>query len=97
MFTKKCSWTSQSIFLSWLRIRRLNSSVYIDDKTLDYLSVNSNPRAGRFYLLPKIHKRGCPGSPVISGCGTCTEQVSEFVDHHITREYLVTLRIANIF
>ena len=45
--------------------------------------VNSNPRAGRFYLLPKIHKRGCPGRPVISGCGTCTERISEFVGYHI--------------
>ena len=30
-----------------------------------------------------IHKRGCPGRPVISGCGTCTERISEFVDYHI--------------
>ena len=33
--------------------------------------------------MPKIHKRGCPGRPVISGCGTCTERISEFVDVHI--------------
>ena len=45
------------------RIRKLFSDGHIDDKTLDYLLVNSNPRAGRFYLLPKIHKRGCPGRP----------------------------------
>ena len=65
------------------RIRKLFSDGHIDDKTLDYLLVNSNPRAGRFYLLPKIHKRGCPGRPVISGCGTFTERISEFVDYHI--------------
>ena len=65
------------------RIHKLNSGGHIDDKTLDYLLVNSNPRAGRFYLLPKIHKKGCPGRPVISGCGTCTERISEFVDSHI--------------
>ena len=45
--------------------------------------VNSNPKAGRFYLLPKIHKRGCPDKPVISGCGTCTERISDFIDYHI--------------
>ena len=27
----------------------------VDDKTLEYLMVN-NPKLGRFYLLPKIHK-----------------------------------------
>ena len=45
--------------------------------------MNSSPRAGRFYLLPKIHKKGCPGRPIISGSGTCTESVSEFIDFHI--------------
>ena len=65
------------------RIKKLSGDGYIDDKTLDYLLVNSTPRAGRFYLLPKIHKKGCPGRPVVSGCGPCTKRVSEFVDFHI--------------
>ena len=65
------------------RIRKLLGDGYIDDKTLDYLLVNSTPRAGRFHLLPNIHKKGCPGRPLVSGCGTCTERVSEFVDFHI--------------
>ena len=45
--------------------------------------MNSTAKAGRFYLLPKIHKKGCPGRPVISGCNTPTEKISEFVDHHL--------------
>ena len=42
----------------------------LDQTTLDYLMVN-NPRLGRFYLLPKIHKRlnSVLGRPVISNCG----------------------------
>ena len=38
----------------------------ISDSTLDYFLVN-NPKLGRFYLLPKIHKRlhHIPGRPVI--------------------------------
>lgn len=40
-------------------------------------------KAERFYLLPKIHKKGCPGRLVISGCNTPTERISEFVDHHL--------------
>ena len=40
---------------------------------------------GKLYLLPKIHKGLCkvPGRPVISNCGTPTEKVSEFLDHHL--------------
>ena len=40
---------------------------------------------GKFYLLPKIHKRlyHVPGRPVISNYGTPTEKVSDFLDHHL--------------
>ena len=40
---------------------------------------------GKLYLLPKIHKRlsNVPGRPFISNCGTPTEKVSEFLDHHL--------------
>ena len=70
----------------------------LEEKTLDplvhkgYLSlanrkylVVSKPRLGKFYLLPKIHKRleNVPGRPVISNCGTATERISEFLDFHI--------------
>ena len=55
----------------------------IDGKTKDYLMVSEDVKPGRFYLLPKIHKRGCPGRPVISGCGTPTEKISAFVDQKV--------------
>ena len=57
---------------------------YIPSKNLEYLVV-PRPRLGRFYLLPKIHKRleNVPGRPVISNCGTATERVSEFLDFRI--------------
>ena len=56
----------------------------VDDKTLEYLMVN-NPKLGRFYLLPKIHKRlnSVPGRPVISNSGFHTEKFSEFLDFHL--------------
>lgn len=38
---------------------------------------------GRFYMLPKIHKEGNPGRPIISGSGTLTEPISSFVDNLI--------------
>ena len=54
-----------------------------NDETKKYLLASGEERAGRFYLLPKIHKEGCPGRPVISGCNTPTEKISRFVDHHL--------------
>ena len=56
----------------------------ISDETLDYFLVN-NPKLGRFYLLPKIHKRlhNVPGRPVISNSGFYTENISAFVEHHL--------------
>ena len=45
------------------------------------------PKAGRFYLLPKIHKAGNPGRPIgrpiVSANGHPTEKISEFVDLHL--------------
>jgi len=56
----------------------------IDKKTKNYLLVNK-PQLGRFYLLPKIHKRtkNVPGRPVISNNGTATENISAFLDFHL--------------
>ena len=56
----------------------------IDEKTLEYFMVN-NPKLGRFYLLPKIHKRlnSVPGRPVISNSGCFTENISAFLDYHL--------------
>ena len=48
-------------------LRKIRNRGDINDETLDYSLVNS-PKLGRFYLLPKIHKRlhNVPGRPVIS-------------------------------
>ena len=56
----------------------------ISDKTLDYFLVN-NPKLGRFYLLPKIHKRlhDVPGRPAISNSSYYTENISSFVEFHL--------------
>ena len=56
----------------------------VNQETMDYF-FNDNPRLGRFYLLPKIHKRfhNVPGILVISNCGYYTENISSFVDSHL--------------
>ena len=56
----------------------------ISDETLDCFLVN-NPKLGRFYLLPKIHKRlhNVPGRPAISNSSYFTENISTFLDFHL--------------
>ena len=51
------------------------SSAYLWEKQCELAS---------FYLLPKIHKKlvNVPGRPVISNCGTDTQQIWEFNDFH---------------
>ena len=65
-------------------IRKLRNRGDISHETLDYFSVN-NPKLGRFYLLPKIHKRlhDVPGRPVISNSGFYTENISSFIEYHL--------------
>ena len=50
-----------------------------------YLQAKDSSKLGRFYLLPKIHKGldNVKGRPVISNCGTLTEHISEYLDHHL--------------
>ena len=56
----------------------------INNKVRDYL-IMKKPQLGRFYLLPKIHKRtpNVPGRPVISNNGRATENISTFLDFHL--------------
>ncbi|XP_078362365.1 uncharacterized protein LOC144646592 [Oculina patagonica] len=54
----------------------------IDKNTYKYLSP-VNPRPGRFYILPKLHKQGHPGRPIVSANGHPTEKISEFVSYHL--------------
>ena len=65
------------------------------EEVTGYLEVNDS-RLGRFYLLPKIRKglSSVKGRPVISNCGSITEHISEYLDHHLnplvsfTRSYV---------
>ena len=67
--------------------KRLNRKKIISEKELKYFSYSFKNASclGKMYLLPKIHKRlyNVAGRPIISNCGTPTEKVSEFLDHHL--------------
>ena len=56
----------------------------IDKIPADYLYIRQ-PQLGKFYLLPKIHKRttSVPGRPAISNNSTVTENISTFLDSHL--------------
>ena len=58
----------------------------ITEKNFEYFQIK-NPKAGRFYLLPKIHKKQVPGRPICSSIGHPTCNISKFVDAHI-KEYV---------
>ena len=61
---------------------RLLKENEIDSDTYKYL-LPQDPKAGHFYILPKIHKKGNPGRPICSANGHPTERISEFVSHHL--------------
>ncbi|XP_066275237.1 uncharacterized protein [Branchiostoma lanceolatum] len=54
----------------------------ISEDEFNYLAP-VHPRTPVFYLLPKIHKEGNPGRPIISANDCATERISEFADHHL--------------
>ena len=58
------------------------------NEALEYIFINK-PKQGRFYLLPKIHKRlhNCAGRPVISNSGFFTEKISAFLEYHLKSHY----------
>ena len=61
---------------------KISIRVDLSDDTLYYFLVKDSKFAG-FYLLPKIHKRlhNVPDRHVISNCGSCTENISSFLEH----------------
>ena len=63
-------------------LNRLYSDNVIDNDTYHYL-LPRHPKAGQFYILPKIHKAGNPGRPIVSANGHPTERISEFVSYHL--------------
>ena len=42
--------------------------------------VVTTPPTSRFYMLPKIHKPGNPGRPIVSACSCPTENISAYLD-----------------
>lgn len=45
-----------------------------------YNLIIPSARTAKFYVLPKIHKVGNPGRPIVSTCNCPTEKISSFLD-----------------
>ena len=54
----------------------------ISDKNFEPLNA-VNCTEARFYMLPKIHKKGVPGRPICSSVNHPTSRISKLVDEHI--------------
>ena len=63
-------------------VNRMHKDKLISDKTRQYL-IQTDVKPGRFYILPKIHKPGNPGRPIVSSNSHPTERISHFVDYHL--------------
>ena len=75
---KKVNNEVKSVLRDMFNRKKINNKVWV------YL-IMKKPELGRFYLLPKTHKRALnvPGRPVISNNGTATENKSAFLDFHL--------------
>ena len=51
---------------------------------LIHILVPDETRVSRFYILPKVHKPGNPGRPIVSSCGSPTEGISRFINFHLS-------------
>ena len=67
--------------------KNLRRKSIVSKKELNYFSFEYKKATnlGKLYLLSKIlkHLKNVPGRPVISNCGTPTDKVSEFLEHHL--------------
>lgn len=70
----------------------LKKKKFINANQLKYLKGDSQPRARRFYILPKIHKEPDKwtvpfkipaGRPIVSDCGSETYYTAEFIDYYL--------------
>lgn len=73
-------------------VTSLHNKKFINNKQKTYLLSSREPRARRFYLLPKIHKPEVkwtipsqvpPGRPIVSDCGSETYHTARFIEYYL--------------
>ena len=63
-------------------IDTLHKQKHINQKLAEGLKLPT-AKTPKFYLLPKIHKEGNPGRPVVSSIECHTSRISEYVDYQL--------------
>lgn len=72
--------------------QRIYNKKLINAKQRNYLIGDTEPRARRFYMLPKIHKDPSkwrkpfeipPGRPIVSDCNSETYRSAEYIDYFL--------------
>ena len=74
-------------------IQRLADQLHIEGIITDdirQLAIRRNTKPARFYLLLWVHKKGVPGRPVVSACGSATDGMYEIVDFFL-QPYMPTI------
>ncbi|XP_054846214.1 uncharacterized protein LOC129336859 [Eublepharis macularius] len=67
-------------------LNKILKTLPVDIQECIHTDTPQEPRPGKFYLLPKIHKLGNTGRPIVSGRDTITVGVSGYMDS-ILRPY----------
>ena len=68
-----------------ITIERFKHEGLITGKVANGLK-SHEPKTPKFSLLPKIHKEGVPGRPVIDSVNCHLTQISKYVDYHLQPE-----------
>ena len=74
--------TEQVSLLIKPKLDKLLEKGHINLPTYYFLNIE-NYRPCRLYMLPKIHKSGIPGRPILSSLLHPTNRISTFIDEHI--------------
>ena len=63
-------------------LNQLANEGLISEKTSKALQAR-DAKTPKFYTLPKVHKPGNPGRPIIAAIDSPTSKLARFVDHHL--------------
>ncbi|CAF4583197.1 unnamed protein product, partial [Didymodactylos carnosus] len=66
-----------------LELNRLFKSKNISFQTLKCIEPKQST-CGSFYILPKLHKKNCPGRPIVSGIEHLTANISKYLERNLT-------------
>ena len=64
-------------------LTHLYNQKLITSDTFDFLEPSNEVRTPMFYTLPKLRQEGIPGRPIICGCNSPTEKLSQYLDFYL--------------